>query len=498
LTSLDHLKVVHLLDLFPPGNVSSIVRAVQIFPSLSLEQRAKIDDLAWLLRQRKASNRLSSTMLELICLADCYSQDRDGSYKLTLPADADRAFWVVHFVELSIDSTLEILTTFGSLAASDQSMLLAFAQASDQNAPLADPIAIFLALHGARLRVGDDEYRHPHVSPYLALHPDDGYELARYAVSLLSVSILRIHEVAEDILRHLAALVPDSLKPVQLDLARQRVYWPGVLYRGADDTTRNTLIRALQNGDDPSRILVALAWIGDKVIESLFAVWSQATPAWAENRRVRMEVYALTAGWHLTKGAERRDLGHSTSYGLVSPGDAYRSDAAVDVVIPREDYCRWCDRRLVTLLDLNLSDSRLAFLGLGSGRLRIPMCERCSLYSVVFTEVDLSGESRWSELNVQPDIIDFDYEPPPLPSHALVLGPHNPTPVVAELLDLSQIGGYPGWVQNADYPSCPKCQLPMPFVGQVSVADIIRPAEGIIYAFLCPGCLVAATNYQQT
>ena len=65
------------------------------------------------------------------------------------------------------------------------------------------------------------------------------------------------------------------------------------------------------------------------------------------------------------------------------------------------------------------------------------------------------------------------------------------------VLGVSQVGGHPAWEQDAEYPPCPECRLPMRFVGQVATGEI-EPAEGITYAFLCPDCLMAATSYQQT
>lgn len=62
----------------------------------------------------------------------------------------------------------------------------------------------------------------------------------------------------------------------------------------------------------------------------------------------------------------------------------------------------------------------------------------------------------------------------------------------------SQIGGFPTWVQDAEYPGCPDCSETMPFVGQISNEDFLEFAEGIYYAFHCPKCNVSATGYQQS
>ena len=63
---------------------------------------------------------------------------------------------------------------------------------------------------------------------------------------------------------------------------------------------------------------------------------------------------------------------------------------------------------------------------------------------------------------------------------------------------LSQVGGLPSWIQDPEYPSCPKCQRRMKFFGQISNEEIEDYSEGIYYMFLCSDCGIGATGYQQT
>jgi hypothetical protein len=93
--------------------------------------------------------------------------------------------------------------------------------------------------------------------------------------------------------------------------------------------------------------------------------------------------------------------------------------------------------------------------------------------------------------------------PPPGP-RKLVLGPQRRTPFEAVgrfMLDetgISQLGGHPDWIQDADFPVCPGCGRRMRCIGQVSREDIEEFAEGSTYAFLCLSCGKGATTYQQT
>lgn len=94
----------------------------------------------------------------------------------------------------------------------------------------------------------------------------------------------------------------------------------------------------------------------------------------------------------------------------------------------------------------------------------------------------------------------------------LTIGPSVPQPTsLADLDDLedlpdrgappgcrSQLGGRPKRVQSREYPSCPGCGQPMPFLGQIDLGDPPWRSEGVYYAFVDSGCGLACTWYQQT
>ena len=89
-----------------------------------------------------------------------------------------------------------------------------------------------------------------------------------------------------------------------------------------------------------------------------------------------------------------------------------------------------------------------------------------------------------------------------VPQQQLAFGSLRRTPYETvgtyQCAGISQMGGHPEWVQDADYPHCPTCQRTMTFLGQVETLDIDEDAEGIYYAFLCAQCGKATTGYQQT
>lgn len=118
-------------------------------------------------------------------------------------------------------------------------------------------------------------------------------------------------------------------------------------------------------------------------------------------------------------------------------------------------------------------------------------------------DVTGDGGSNWSTFNSKPDYLPDESEDEyVLPSERLVMSAQ--ARAVDYAVDpclpttFSQIGGMPTWEQDCAYPDCPKCGETMVFVGQIDCADIEEYGEGVYYSYLCSGCHITATNYQQT
>ncbi len=165
--------------------------------------------------------------------------------------------------------------------------------------------------------------------------------------------------------------------------------------------------------------------------------------------------------------------------------------------------CKWCNRHLTNLLEIELS-SKLDFIPFLGERLTIATCDACSSYSdAMFMELNSVGEARWSEFNGKPDYLPDDSEEwEYLPENSLKLAEESrPVDYAAnEFLPttFSQIGGMPTWIQDSAYPDCPNCKDTMVFIAQISVEDIDDYGEGMYYNYICPKCNITATNYQQT
>src|SRR5262249_3796248 len=110
--------------------------------------------------------------------------------------------------------------------------------------------------------------------------------------------------------------------------------------------------------------------------------------------------YTLNAGWVLFEDGDRAFLTVSERCHRLEPGV---DPAPVAVMVEGEGACPWCHSPLVLLLDTDLADPRLAFLGLRGQRLRVLTCPLCTCYTPIFTDIDLNGRARWSALNLRPE-----------------------------------------------------------------------------------------------
>lgn len=314
---------------------------------------------------------------------------------------------------------------------------------------------------------------------------------------------------------------PGALADIWQEMIHENKMWPGFTFLGAPSTITEQLLALIeqQSGGRYNDLLMALAWIGDERVVGQFAAWREAPPTWqtraiqARQLHLPAHEYAPEAGWELTSEGEKRQLYWEPSYHLIPsdpPQDA--RDLTPDVA-----QCGWCDRHLMTLLDLDLTDPRLAFLAAelpepvpDDARLRIAHCQWCSMYTILYTDIDLHGGFTWSEDNDPiPGILDdvLDEDTATAYARLMIVGHQRTSPFEAQVsrtfggdgFEASQVGGHPTWIQDAEYPVCPSCKQRMRIIGQIGWTDVLQEsAEGITYAFLCLPCGKAAVNYQQS
>jgi hypothetical protein len=170
------------------------------------------------------------------------------------------------------------------------------------------------------------------------------------------------------------------------------------------------------------------------------------------------------------------------------------------------------------LLDLDLSDPRLAFLRFKKlSRLELSACLRCrSARHPQYFELSNEGSRLIKSSGKEPpETSDEIY---PLGERAVTLrklrNDEYPTTeeaffrLVDERAPHHQIGGHPLWLQDQESLDCPSCRKRMFFLGMVTShygfdyggqsSSLILFGGGILYAFCCFACHITGTFAQST
>ena len=298
----------------------------------------------------------------------------------------------------------------------------------------------------------------------------------------------------------------------EIDLTRLQQFflgresWPPEIYRSSSREIRDRWLRAIEVDTQRETLplnllLLTLAWIGDETVARRFHEWRNNPPEWTSQLYIEPFQYAPSGGWELTESGQRRELTSTQCYPLVP--SVVDSTSPVVVVKDQESECPWCQQKLVSLLTVDLQDPLFEEWRGDRPQLEILCCHVCACYGPVFCDLAADGTARWSVHNQRPSYLPEDAsEWGRLPPQALKVVPERRSPYFAidwtSGAPLSQIGGMPGWVQDAEYPGCPGCKKTMSFLAQISNEEIEEHSEGVYYLFLCNECGIGATNYQQT
>lgn len=172
--------------------------------------------------------------------------------------------------------------------------------------------------------------------------------------------------------------------------------------------------------------------------------------------------------------------------------------------------CGLCGGTLHQLIDLNpLPDG----LGVSLKRLKLGTCLSCLgwTWAGAFLYFQHDAHGKPTAL----DSLD-PFEEPQFPSGPLlpqtVTLAHTPDRwkwqdwgLSNSRENLHRIGGYPTWIQSAEYPECPHCQQPMSFLMQLDSylptadgGEWLWGSGGIVYVHWCDGCRVSAMLWQCT
>ncbi len=337
-------------------------------------------------------------------------------------------------------------------------------------------------------------YPRPIDSVYSTLTADDFSRLVDVGTGLVKSGE---SDLAEHICQSLATFTEFDLDRFLESFVAARLYYPSVMFRYASPRICEILVERLKSDhENRNHILCALAWIGDSSVASLFASWRKEPPSWRRSLHVPPENYAHQAGWEIDEAGKRRNL-YSTPCRVIQKAPI-QSASKIAIATKSTASCRWCNNSLVNLFDFSECENEMV-----EGPHRIATCSRCSCYGPVFAELDSSGFGAWCPENPRPSYLPESFEDwPELPNVTLSIVPtprlpFHATDWCAEPV-VSQVGGLPTWIQDAEYPSCVRCQRTMRFVAQLAHDEIESPSEGIYYAFYCASCRLTATSYQQS
>ncbi|WP_442603086.1 DUF1963 domain-containing protein [Paenibacillus sp. KN14-4R] len=344
---------------------------------------------------------------------------------------------------------------------------------------------------------------------YISLSEMNADKMQNYAVSLLRAGD---EDTSIDILLSLICYRNKPLTDCIHELIRNGLYYPGILFKEAPMEIREQLLKQVeQDSDNRNHLLLALSWIGDDQVVRRFHQWRENKPQWTQELHVAPELYAYEAGWELTEEGERRNLFYKSNYAIEKVKESKSSGNGVDkstsFLTKSQQVCPWCCGRLTNLLELEVGHHSIQHLSLDGERFKVQTCVICGCYSPIYMELDFRTEPQWSAYNQKPDYlpnINLDENGDEYLSVGeylrIATEPRNTYHAVQWTLEpmVSQIGGHPTWIQDAEYPTCPCCSQSMHFIGQLDWSEVEEYGEGIYYMFLCPKGKITATLFQQS
>lgn len=393
-----------------------------------------------------------------------------------------------------------------------QNYIMKHRRTADLFEGITDPVEVLKIMHTSRPYNPLIEYT-PYAwskeQLYVSLSAENADQLEAYAVELLHAGD---EDTCLDVLGSLVCYNNKRLTDSIPELMRKGLYAQGIVFKDASAEVRDRLLRLVeQDHDNRNHLLLALSWIGDEQVVRHFREWRENRPEWAEELYAAPERYTYEAGWELTAEGERRNLFYQSNYAIEKADTGQDSvqikGKSASFLTESRQVCPWCGGKLTNLIDIEADHPAIHFLPLAGERLQVQTCIFCNCYGPVYMELDAGQEPKWSDSNQKPDCLPAA-EPDRGREEYLSAGkllsaaaePRNTCHAAQWTLEpkASQLGGYPTWIQDAEYPVCPCCSQSMHFIGQLDWEEMEEYGEGIYYMFLCPDGNVSATLFQQS
>ena len=296
--------------------------------------------------------------------------------------------------------------------------------------------------------------------------------------------------------------------------ATKKIYYPPELYFGAPDDVKDALVAKLNSLEDNSKnvlnhLLCALAWQGGEQTAELFYELYKNPRPWRKKLYVGTEFYAKIGGWAFDETGERKSLVFDKCItavrvkdGEIESQDAnlnsnQNADEPIQIGEPTGQKCEFCGCEILDMLHLKATDPRLAFLNLKHDAI-FRCCPTCVGSVRYFCKRGPDGEIELSHDGEGFDESYFSQEDfARLCGMKFKLG-GEVSPFYGCFSELdTTVGGYPQWVQDAEYLTCPSCGGTMKHLAQIPFGEMIED-EGVIYVQICEKCEVLGGCFQCT
>ena len=309
--------------------------------------------------------------------------------------------------------------------------------------------------------------------------------------------------IAEDVVSDLVMQTSFSVD-LLLKAMLQAGYAPlDHLFRAAGSQTENELFAMLEEKNRPELVMRALAWVDSANATARFADWQ------LEEAVALLDLYMFNAGWELDANYQKRWLYSKSCFGLKAASNQIEITGPTSLSTPSilpssfsvDERCRWCDRPLFTLTDFPTVYLENIFSFKSSApTLSIPFCMYCTLFEPVPMSLKPGSDGRDGLVDFSPRIdAAKTIEQPKYKLETsggilhLQISDCMRDPFAAvdsgRCYNLSQIGGFPTWPQDATYPHCVECEQTMLFFMQVESMDFpLLQYEGVYHFFVCQGC----------
>lgn len=328
---------------------------------------------------------------------------------------------------------------------------------------------------------------------YIALNEKESIALADKAVNEITDQ-----DVLVDILLHLALFTNGQcLVKHYPALVEKEIFYPSEIYIHADEHTAQQLIELIQQKHDVmsvNHMLTCLAWIGTGNVLDFFISSSRSKPVWTKELYILPSAYAAQAGWIVSLSQKKRSLVNRKVISFTTNTELIDVDSSIKTFKEHQEKCPFCKNNLTKLFAVSLDQD--------AHPTEFSTCLLCCCYEPVYMTIDEKGNSQWHPSNKKWEYFSEDMQMEPISENILNVSIEQRLPeyTISQFIAISksQIGGFPTWVQDAEYLDCPDCKDKMNFIGQMDMEDVQEYGEGIYYAHHCPRCKITGTNYQQT